>query len=103
MTSRLSSARPLLCALALAAGLAALIPTACFSLREPPCAFSCLVPPHRCPEKYTCGDDGLCHRAGAEGICTLVSPADAGAGDRDRDGAAGDQVPTAEAGTDAGN
>lgn len=61
--------------------LAAVVPLACFSLKEPPCAFSCLTPPHRCPEQYTCQADGLCHREGATGICTLASPLDAAAGD----------------------
>ena len=61
--------------------LAAIVPLACFSLKEPPCAFSCVTPPHRCPEQYTCQADGLCHREGATGICGLTSPVDAAAGD----------------------
>lgn len=46
----------------------------CFSLKEPPCAFSCVQPPHRCPEQYSCGADGLCHRQGATGVCALKRP-----------------------------
>jgi|GEM_PF-5389891 len=51
----------------------------CFSLKEPPCAFSCVQPPNRCPEGYACGTDGLCHRAAATGICYLTPPGDGGA------------------------
>lgn len=51
----------------------------CFELKEPPCAFSCATPPHRCPEQYTCGDDGLCYREGADRTqCPLLPPDDAG-------------------------
>lgn len=50
----------------------------CFSLKEPPCAFTCVEAAHRCPESYTCGDDGLCHREGATATCGLTSPFDAG-------------------------
>ena len=50
----------------------------CFSLKEPPCAFTCVEAQHRCPERYTCGDDGLCHREGATAMCGLTSPFDAG-------------------------
>lgn len=71
-------------------GLAAVVPLACFSLKEPPCAFSCLTPPHRCPEQYTCQADGLCHREGAAGMCILTPPIDAAAGD----------TQTGDAGTD---
>jgi hypothetical protein len=55
------------------------IPVACFSLKEPPCAFSCLQPPNRCPENYTCEADGLCHHHGATESCFLTAPGDAGA------------------------
>jgi len=51
----------------------------CFHPREPPCAFTCVSPGARCPTDYTCGADGLCHRDGAEGICTL-NPPDGGPG-----------------------
>ncbi len=54
------------------------IPLACFSLKEPPCAFSCLQPPNRCPENYTCEADGLCHHHGDTGSCFLTPAGDAG-------------------------
>ena len=73
--------RLLLLATVILAGAAAAFPLGCFSLSEAPCAFSCVQPPHRCPEQYTCGGDGLCHREGSTGICTLTPPGDAG-GDR---------------------
>jgi hypothetical protein len=72
--------------------LAALVVTAvatpaCFSPRQPACAFSCAKPPHTCPSDYLCGDDGFCHRDGvpADGTCDRrpeedASP-DAGAAD----------------------
>jgi hypothetical protein len=51
----------------------------CFDLKKPPCAFSCAEPPHRCPENYSCGDDGLCYREGADPtLCQLNPPADGG-------------------------
>jgi hypothetical protein len=53
-------------------------PLACFSLKQPPCAFTCVEPPHRCPASYTCGSDGLCHLEGATGICPFSPPDDGG-------------------------
>ena len=54
--------------------------TSCFDLKKPPCAFSCATPPHTCPQDYTCGDDGLCYRDGADPAkCLLTPPGDAGA------------------------
>ena len=50
----------------------------CFSPREPPCAFSCMQPPQRCPPNYTCGADGYCHRVGATSACDFENPHDAG-------------------------
>jgi len=50
--------------------------TGCFSPEQPACAFSCAEPPNRCPESYTCGDDLLCHRTGAETACPLSPPHD---------------------------
>ena len=64
-----------------AALLAAFASTAlsCFDLKKPPCAFSCAQPPHTCPQDYTCGDDGLCYRNGADPTkCALTPPGDAG-------------------------
>jgi hypothetical protein len=58
--------------------LAAIAPLACFSLKQPPCAFSCAEPSHLCPANYTCGTDDLCHREGATVTCGLTSPVDAG-------------------------
>lgn len=52
----------------------------CFSPKQPACAFSCVAAPNRCPENYACGDDGLCHRAGANSACALTPPAGADAG-----------------------
>lgn len=49
----------------------------CFSPREAPCAFTCISVEKLCPEAYTCGDDGLCHRVAApgdEGVCLLNAP-----------------------------
>jgi hypothetical protein len=50
---------------------------ACFSPKEPACAFSCAVD-GLCPTSYTCGSDGLCHRDDGKGVC-LLGPDDAGA------------------------
>jgi len=51
----------------------------CFEVKQPPCAFSCATPPHTCPRDYTCGDDGLCYRDGADPAkCVLTPPGDAG-------------------------
>lgn len=72
-------ARTGLGAVVLLACLAAAVTFGCFDLKEPPCAFSCATPPHRCPAMYTCGDDGLCYREGAErSRCALLPPTDAG-------------------------
>jgi hypothetical protein len=52
---------------------------ACFSPRQPACAFSC-AKDGQCPTSYACGSDGLCHRQeqGADvGVC-LLDPVDAG-------------------------
>jgi len=49
---------------------------ACFSPKEPACAFSCATD-GLCPSSYTCGSDGLCHRADGVGIC-LLNPVDGG-------------------------
>jgi hypothetical protein len=51
--------------------------TACFSPREPACAFSCATD-GKCPTSYVCGSDGLCHRADDAGAC-LLNPVDGGA------------------------
>ena len=50
---------------------------ACFSPKEPACAFSC-VTDGLCPASYVCGSDGLCHRADGVGMC-LLNPVDGGA------------------------
>jgi hypothetical protein len=65
-------------------------PTGCFSPLQPPCAFSCVEQERRCPEHYTCGDDGICHREGATGICVLTPPADAAPPDAGDAGTASD-------------
>jgi hypothetical protein len=51
----------------------------CFSPRNTPCAFTCVSTGNLCPDGFTCGTDGLCHRDGAEDVCSLTSPYDAGA------------------------
>jgi hypothetical protein len=56
--------------------LVAALAAACFSPREPACAFSCATD-GECPASYVCGSDGLCHRADGVGTC-LLSPADGG-------------------------
>jgi hypothetical protein len=71
-----------------ALAIAAFVTPACFSPRQPACAFSCLKPPHTCPSDYLCGDDGFCHRAGVPPDGTCDQPegdgaADAGASDGD--------------------
>lgn len=68
--------------LSLAVALSALLSSACFSPRQPACAFSC-VSDGRCPAGYSCQSDGLCHRDDGVGVCDLPSQADAG-----QDGAA---------------
>ena len=50
---------------------------ACFSPKEPACAFSCAAD-GLCPTSYMCGSDGLCHRDDGKGVC-LLGPDDAGA------------------------
>jgi hypothetical protein len=55
---------------------AALAAPACFSPKEPGCAFSC-VTDGVCPAAYTCGSDGLCHRDDGAGVC-LLTPVDGG-------------------------
>jgi hypothetical protein len=52
------------------------VAAACFSPREPACAFSCATD-GRCPTSYACGSDGLCHREDDAGVC-LLDPVDAG-------------------------
>jgi hypothetical protein len=52
---------------------------ACFSPREPACAFSCATD-GACPASYVCRSDGLCHRMDGAGVC-LLDPPDGGAGD----------------------
>ena len=69
----------------------------CFSLREPPCAFSCVQAPHLCPDQYVCQADGLCHRNGAVGVCTLIPPSDAGIEAAAVEGGDADAVDTADA------
>jgi hypothetical protein len=61
----------------------AVLAVACFSPKEPACAFSC-VTDGLCPASYVCASDGLCHRADGVGVCLLTAsdagaPADAGA------------------------
>jgi hypothetical protein len=46
----------------------------CFSPRKPACAFTCVSAGNRCPDDYTCGADGLCHRDGDEDVCGLTPP-----------------------------
>jgi len=74
--------------LSLALTLAALLAGACFSPRQPGCAFSC-VADGRCPAGYSCEPDGLCHRDDGVGSCDF-KPQDAG-----RDGAADAENDTA--------
>lgn len=62
----------------LALGCLAAAPIACFSLQQPPCAFTCVDPPHLCPADYTCGTDFLCHRNGTTVMCGLSPPDDGG-------------------------
>lgn len=87
---RLLRRLPPLVVLALAPALLASGAAGCFSPAEPPCAFSCLDPSRRCPESYTCGTDGICHREGATTQCVLTPPADAALPDRDGGGDAPD-------------
>jgi len=49
---------------------------ACFSPREPACAFSCAAD-GTCPASYACRSDGLCHRMDDAGVC-LLEPVDGG-------------------------
>jgi len=63
--------------LALAVFVAALATAAaCFSPKEPACAFSCATD-GTCPASYVCGSDNLCHRADDAGTC-LLDPVDGG-------------------------
>jgi hypothetical protein len=74
---------------ALAVALSAVLSVACFSPRQPACAFSC-VSDGRCPTGYSCESDGLCHRDDGVGICILPSQTDAaqdGADDAGNDSA----------------
>jgi len=50
----------------------------CFSPSTPPCAFTCISAGHLCPDDYSCGADGLCHRDGAQDVCGLTAPYGAG-------------------------
>ena len=63
--------------LSLALALSALFCAACFSPRQPGCAFSC-VADGRCPTGYSCASDGLCHRDDGVGFCDLPSQVDGG-------------------------
>jgi hypothetical protein len=65
--------RWVLALLLLAASGAAVV--ACFSPRQPACAFSCSDPPHPCPSGYSCAEDGFCHRDDGTGVCTLFTDA----------------------------
>ena len=67
---------------ALLALLTAAVAGACFSPKQPSCAFSC-VDDGRCPSGYTCGDDGICHRDDGVGICDIPSLTDGGDGGGD--------------------
>lgn len=58
----------------------ALAAAGCFSPRQRSCAFTCITAGNLCPDGFTCGGDGLCHRDGAEDVCTLQSPYDGGVG-----------------------
>ena len=64
-------------AIAVAAAGLSLSSWACFSPRQPGCAFSC-VADGRCPARYSCGDDGLCHRDDGLGVCDFPPQNDAG-------------------------
>ena len=57
----------------IAAALAAIV-ASCFSPDQPACAFSCATT-HTCPTSYVCAPDGFCHRADAQGLCTLTPDA----------------------------
>jgi hypothetical protein len=81
------------------AGFAGALTGACFHPREVPCAFSCVSPGARCPTDFTCGTDGVCHRDGADGVCTLAF-LDGGGGAGGASSDAGAVVP--DASSDAG-
>jgi hypothetical protein len=49
---------------------AAALAAACFSPREPACAFSCATD-GKCPPSYSCRPDGFCHRDDDAGVCLL--------------------------------
>jgi hypothetical protein len=61
---------------------------ACFSPRQPGCAFSC-VGDGRCPTGYTCESDGLCHRDDGTGACDLPPQTADATADGDASGDAG--------------
>jgi hypothetical protein len=58
-------------AAALALLVSAALFSACFSPQQPPCAFSCAMPPNACPSGYTCGADRICHSDHNQGECPL--------------------------------
>ncbi|HXI58167.1 MAG TPA: hypothetical protein VNO55_19005 [Polyangia bacterium] len=74
---------------ALALPVLAVTTPACFSPRQPACAFSCAKAPHSCPSDYLCGDDGFCHREGVppDGTCDQQPDEDAGPDAGPADGA----------------
>jgi len=67
--------------LLLAAVIAALTTTSCYSPTQRPCAFSC-ADDGLCPAGFSCLADGVCHRDGDQGTCAIPPQVDAGdAGD----------------------
>jgi hypothetical protein len=64
--------------IAILAAASAMSSWACFSPRQPGCAFSC-VADGRCPSGYSCESDGLCHRDDGLGVCDFPSQNDAAA------------------------
>jgi hypothetical protein len=69
--------------------LAAAVALACFSPKQPGCAFSC-VTDGLCPADYHCADDGLCHRDDGQGTCSLPPQVDGGTSDGGDDAQPGD-------------
>jgi len=61
-----------------AGALGAAVP-GCFKPDHPPCAFTCIDPPHACPAGYTCGADNLCHDPNNPNFCDLSPAVDAAA------------------------
>lgn len=61
---------------------------ACYSPKQPPCAFSC-VDDGLCPSGYTCQADGVCHRDDSQGTCDIPPQIDAGNAGPDGSGDAG--------------